>query len=134
MAEKTIFDYLNNIYNKGNLGYDKKVAPAYLISMWLSHDKGLVDIVSTMNEYQFFLPDNLIYEYYYHKVPQGKRYIKWIKKNEVDKKEKEKYDAVRKELMLSKQEMEKYKMFTFLFKNNKIDKKKKTENASSIFL
>ena len=41
MAEKTIFDYLNNIYNKGNLGYDKKVAPAYLISMWLSHDKGL---------------------------------------------------------------------------------------------
>lgn len=134
MAEKTIFDYLNNIYIKGNLVYDKKICPAYLLSMWLSHDKGLIDIVNIMNEYQFSLPDNLIYEYYYHKIPKGKRYLKWVKKNEVDKKAKEKYDAVRKEMMLSKQEMEKYKMFTFLFKDNTIDKKKKTENASSVFL
>jgi hypothetical protein len=135
MAEKTIFDYLNNIYNKGTLAYDKKAAPAYLISMWLSHDKNLVDITNTINEYQFFLSDDLIYQYYYHKVPQGKRYIKWVKKNEVDKKIKERYDAVRKEMMLSKREMEKYKMFTSLFENTKIsDKKKKIENASSVFL
>jgi len=133
MAEKTIFDYLNNIYLKGDLKYDKKLAPVYLISLWLSHDKQLLDIVDKINEFQFFLPDNLIYEYYYHKVPKGKRYIKWVKKEEVDKKEKEKFDSIRKDMMLSKKEMSYFQSFTNLLESNKISKKT-TKNASSIFL
>lgn len=134
MAEKTIFDYLNNLYFKQGLVYDKKIAPAYLLSLWLSHDKGLVDIVNVVNEFQFFLSDDLIYKYYYYKIPQGKRYLKWVKKEEVDKKAKENFEAIRKDMMLSKKEMEKYKTFDFtnIVKNGNV--KKKNENASRIFL
>lgn len=133
MADKTIFDYLNAIFFKREIPYDKKTCSSYLLSLWLSHDKGLVDIVNTVNEFQFFLPDNLIYRYYYHKVPIGKRYIKWVKKDEVDKKVKERYDETRKTMMLSKLEMEKYKQFSdLLTKDKKVSKK--VENASSVFL
>ncbi len=132
--EKTIFDYLNNIYYKKGIVYDKKVAPAYLISMWLSHDNKLNDIVNTINEFQFFLPDNLIYQYYYYKVPSGNRFLKWVKKEETDKKIKEKFDTIRKEMCLSKIEMSKFMGFVNVLENNTTKTKKKTKNASSLFL
>lgn len=133
MKEKTIFDYLNNIYLKKGIPYDKKIAPAYLISMWLSHDKGLIEITNKINKFQFFLCDNLIYDYYYYKVPSGNRFIKWVKKEDVDKGKKERYDKIRSEMMLSKREMSHYKGFVDLLG---VEKKpaKKVENASSVFL
>ena len=48
MVEKAIntFTFLNQIYNKTSVHeYDKKVAPAYMLSWWLSHDPGLINIV-----------------------------------------------------------------------------------------
>lgn len=132
--EKTIFTYLNSIYYKKEIPYDKKIAPAYMLSLWLSHDKGLIDIVDKINEYQFLISDELIYQYYYYKVPSGSRYIKWVKKDEVDKKAKEKYDAIRKDMMLSKKEMSHYLPFTNLLEYDKVKPKKKVENASSVFL
>lgn len=133
MADKTIFDYLNNIYMKGNLEYDRKVCPSYLLSMWLSHDKNLVDIVNEVNTFQFFLTDQMIYQYYWHKIPKGKRYIKWVKKVE-NKGSKEKFDEVRKELSLSKREMGFYKNFDFTNTKKCVKVKKDGGNASSIFL
>ena len=44
------------------------------------------DIVNNLNRYQFSLSDDLIYQYYFHAIPKGKRYIKWTKKDKVDKK------------------------------------------------
>lgn len=134
MTEKTIFDYLNNLYFKQELVYDKKIAPAYLLSLWLSHDKGLIDMVNVINEFQFFISDDLIYKYYYYNIPQGKRYLKWVKKEEVDKKAKENFEAIRKDMMLSKKEMEKYKNFNFTNIAKNVNVKKKNENASKIFL
>ena len=84
----TIFDYLNQIYYKTNkLEYDKKVASSYMLSMWLSHDETLVDIVNEINSLQFFLKDDIIYDYYMYKIPKGKRWIKWTKKLTVSKDE-----------------------------------------------
>lgn len=134
MKEKTIFDYLNNLYFKQDLKYDKKAAPAYLISLWLSHDRSLIDLVNIINEYQFLLCDDLIYKYYYYKVPQGKRYIKWVKKDSVPQEKKEKIEKIREELMLSKQEYEKYKSFDLTGDTKNDSIKKKSDNASSIFL
>ena len=134
MAEKNIFTYLNAIYLKHDIPYDKKLAPAYMLSMWLSHDKGLIEIVNAINEFQFSLPDCLLYKYYQSKVPLGRRFIKWTKKDEPDKKEKEKLDKMREEMLLSKREMSKYKAFTNLMENGKSSKKKNVENASSLFL
>jgi hypothetical protein len=95
--EITIFDYLNQIFYKSNkLEYDKKIAPAYMLSMWLSHDPKLIDIVNNLNSLQFILKDDIIYKYYMSKVPKGKRFIKWIKKTPQDKK----IDKRVKELMI----------------------------------
>ncbi len=101
----TIFDYLNNLYYKSRLEYDPKIAPAYLISLWLSHDKSLLPIVNKINPYHFLLDDRIIYSYYYDMIPKGKRYIKWIKK---EKKE-GKFENLHKEMGISKMELSRYK-------------------------
>jgi len=89
MVEKkpTLFDFLNQIYYKRmKYPYDKKTASAYMLSLWLSHDKSLINIVHKICKYQFDLPDKVIYDYYFDKVPKGRRYIKWVKKTESEKK------------------------------------------------
>ena len=134
MAEKNIFSYLNAIYMKDKIPYDKKLAPAYMLSLWLSHDKTLIDTVDKINEFQFLLSDDLIYKYYFDKIPKGRRYIKWTKKEEVDKDDKKKLDKMKEDMLLSKNEIGKFKAFTSLMDSGKVSKKKNIENASSLFL
>ena len=52
----------------------------------MSIDPNLCFLANDINRYQFILPDELIYQYYYHAVPKGKRFLKWTKKDAVDKK------------------------------------------------
>ncbi len=134
MAERTIFDYLNAINYKKEIPYDKKIANSYMLSMWLSHDVTLIDIVNDINRFQFSLPDELIYKYYYSKIPMGKRYLKWTKKEETDKKMKDKVDKFKQNMLLSKLEINKYKEFVPFIDDVKAPKQKKAGNASSIFL
>jgi len=84
----TLFNILDQITDKKiQYKYDKKAAPAYMLSLWLSHDQQLLPLVQKMNFLQFNLPDDIIYDYYYHTVPKRKkRYIKWTKKDPEDKK------------------------------------------------
>ena len=88
--EVTLFTFLNQIQTKRKtIEYDRKIAPAFMLSHWLSHDKDLIEKVNKINHYQFLLPDDVIYEYYMDALPTGKRYIKWIKKRkEYEKMEK----------------------------------------------
>lgn len=76
-----LFTFLTQIQTKRRkYPYDKKLAPAYMLTMWLSHDKDLINIINKMNRHQFILPDEVIYEYYMATLPSGKRYIPWTKK------------------------------------------------------
>lgn len=85
--EVNLFTFLNQIQNKRKtIEYDRKIAPAFMLTHWLSHDKGLIEKVNKINHYQFLLPDKVIYEYYMDALPTGKRYIKWIKKRKEDEK------------------------------------------------
>jgi len=59
MPEKTIFDYLNAIFYKKDILYDKKICNSYLLSLWLSHDSKLVDICNEINRFQFFVSDDI---------------------------------------------------------------------------
>lgn len=79
--EISIFTFLNQIQSKmRTVPYDKKIASAWMLSQWLSHDKELINKVNEINKYQSLLPDEVIYEYYMSIIPPGKRYIKWTKK------------------------------------------------------
>ena len=101
----TLFDFLNQIYLKTEkYPYDKKIAGAYILSLWLSHDKYLIGLVDNINRLQFILPDDIIYKYYFDVIPKGRRYIKWTKKREDDKKTKKKIDSIMEGTNLSKRE------------------------------
>jgi len=128
-GEVTIFTFLDNLFYKKDLIYDKKVAPAYLLSLWLSHDSGLINIVNKINELHFNISDDLIYKYYFHKIPRGKRYLKWIKKDEKDKKIKDKIDKFREEYQISKKEAGNYIWYVnkHEFTSNKKSSKIKTK-------
>ena len=83
----TLFDTLNAIfYKKKEYKYDKKDAGAYILALFLSIDPSLSILVNNFNHYQFLLPDELAYQYYFHAVPKGRRFLKWTKKDKVDKK------------------------------------------------
>lgn len=90
-----LFTFLNQIQNKRRtVPFDKKIASAYMLSMWMSHDKGLIGRVNEINKHQFILPDEVIYEYYMDSVPAGKRYIKWVKKRKEDDKLKKRIEKL----------------------------------------
>lgn len=99
-----IFDYLNSIFYKNDIEYDKKIAPAYMLNMWLSHDNKLLNTCNDINEYMFLLPDNLIYEYFYNSVPSGKRWIRWVKKENI----KLETEELREQFNISKKEAQLY--------------------------
>jgi len=105
MATDTIFDYINAICHKKKLEYDKKIASSYLLMLWFSHDNNLLPMLNKINQYVFSLPDEIIYKYLYSEVPQGKRFLKWVKKDKSEKekkfeKELEVYNISKKEMML----------------------------------
>ena len=88
MTEKkpTLFDFLNQIkFKTEKYDYSKKIASSYMMSMFLSLDRKLIDIVNNINSLQFGLKDDIIYKYYMDKVPKGKRYLKWPKQTPKDK-------------------------------------------------
>ena len=101
----TLFDFLNQIYMKtAKYPYDKKTASAYMISLWLSHDKHLINIVDKIVRLQFTLPDDIIYNYYMSEIPKGRRFIKWVKKTPEDKIKKKKLEEIMEGTFLSKRE------------------------------
>ena len=101
-----LFDYLNAIYYKKDVEYDKKVANSYILTLWLSHDKTLVDMVNDINKHLFRLPDKAIFQYYWYNVPRGKRYIKFVKKPKQDKDNEKQVEELMKQYNISKREAE----------------------------
>lgn len=106
MPQPTIFSFLNAInYKKTDIKYDPKLGSAYLLMLWLSHDRTLLAILNKINQYIFNLPDNVVYNYLYDKIPRGKRFLKWVRKIQTDQeknieKELEEYKLSKKEIML----------------------------------
>jgi len=103
-----LFGTLNAVCNKTQIKYDKKLASAYMLSLWLSHEKELMFYVDKINNVMYNLPDELVFKYYMKKIPKKKRYIKWIKKGKLSKKKTkkinelcDKYNISKKEALLS---------------------------------
>lgn len=100
----TLFDFIKQIFYKTTkYPYDKRIAPAFLLTMWLSHEKDLVSLTQDMNT-RHWLDDKDVYNYYFEKVPKGNRWIKWPKKNETYLKEQEEIEKLMIEYNVSKNE------------------------------
>ena len=75
-----------------------------MISLWLSHDNNLINSVNNINHYQFLFPDDVIYKYYFDVIPKGRRFIRWTKKDQIDKKRKDKIQKIKEQYNVSKNE------------------------------
>lgn len=102
MTEKDInlFTFINQVQSKRRtVPYDKKIAPAFVLSLFLSMNKKYIKTVNEINKYQFILPDEIVYEYYMKALPElpyNERYSKFIKKREEDGKTKERLEKIQK--------------------------------------
>jgi len=103
-----LFTFLNAIYYKNRIEYDKKLASAYMLSHWLAHDKELIELVNKIIPLQFRLKDDIIYKYYFSKVPRKKRFIRWDKKRETTDKNKKKIEELMEQHGISKREAKLY--------------------------
>ena len=104
MKKPGMFDIFTQILTKNaKYPYSKKLAPAYMMSLYLSHDNSLLGIVNAMNKLQFSIPDELVYKYYFDKIPK-RRYIKWVKKTPEDKKMNKILDDIKQETNISTNE------------------------------
>lgn len=105
--DPTLFTFLGQIQSKiRKYPYNKKLAPSYMLLMWLSHVNNFLPIIEKINT--FNMKDELIYEYLMDNIPKGNKFVKWIKKEKSTKKKEsvliEKYD-------ISKKEAEIYNIF-----------------------
>jgi hypothetical protein len=106
--DNPFFDTLDSIYFKNGESFNEKKTPIYVISLWLSYDRELLGIVDMINPYHYLLQPETIYKYYYDKIPKGKRFIKWAKKTEQDKKREKLIEDISEEYGISKLEAAKF--------------------------
>lgn len=105
--KEDLFTYLNMILNKVKpepFKLNKTVCNPYMLSMYLAHENDLIDIVQEMNKIQFSLPDSrekIVFDYYFDKIPRGRRFIKWTKKDKVLKRREEKLQEIKEEFGVS---------------------------------
>lgn len=103
----SIFVYLDNIFLKRlTPEYDEKIAPGYYTSVMLSHDTQLLGIVNRVNlSYKIYnIPGEMVYKYFWHKVPKGRRFIKWVKKTKASKEDDALIEQIKLEQNCSKKE------------------------------
>jgi len=112
-GEEDLFSYLNMILNKvrpEGKSVNKTACNPFMLSMYLAHEKDLIGIVQEMNKIQFSLPEGreqIVFEYYFDKIPFGRRFIKWTKKTKEDKKREEQIKEIVEELDVSALEADK---------------------------
>jgi hypothetical protein len=97
-------EVLNAVTVKSPCDYNPKDVSAYILSLFLSEDKGLRKIVNEINKYHFSLPDKLIFKYYVETVPKGFRRTKFTKKTAQGKERDEQLAELMKEHGISKRE------------------------------
>lgn len=109
--EVTLFTYLNSLWSKKRVEpFNRSTCNPYMLSMYLAHERDLIDMVQEMNKIQFSLPtgnERIVYEYYLAKTPRGRRFIKWTKKTKVAKKREKLLEEIQEEFDVSKMEADK---------------------------
>jgi hypothetical protein len=97
-------EVLNAVTMKSPCEYEPKDVSAYILSLFMSEDRGLNKIVNKINMCHFSTPDKLIFKYYVNAIPKGFRRTKFTKKTAQGKEEQEKLEVMMKEHGISKRE------------------------------
>jgi len=96
----SIFECINAVNDKiPTYKYDKKIAPAYMLMLWMSLNDGILPYIDKLNERLFEMPDKLVFSAMYKGIPKAKRFARWPAKSEKEKGLTEKKKKAIKELM-----------------------------------
>ena len=107
MSEKKkshLTEVLNAVTQKTPCDYNPKEFNAYILSLFLSEDRELCDIVNRINQYQFSLDDRLVFKYYVKTVPKKYRRISFTKKSKESEEKDKKIKQLMEEHGISKRE------------------------------
>jgi hypothetical protein len=102
MKEKeiTLFTFINQIQSKRRtVPYDRKIAPAFLLLLFLSMNKKYIHKINLINKVQFVLSDEAVYEYLMREIPElpyNDRYARFINKRKEDSKIKDRLEKIQK--------------------------------------
>jgi hypothetical protein len=84
MANKTLFDHINVIYQEQKKNYfqsltdgDKKTYSAYMVNRFLSMNIHQLPLVNEIQKYS--IPDENHYLFFATTIPRGKQYNKYVK-------------------------------------------------------
>lgn len=95
-----LFTFIRQIQSKRKtVPYDKKIAPAFVLSLFLSMNKKYIKTVNKINKYQYVLPDQAIYDYYMSAIPvvsKNDMYSRFVKKRDGDDEYKTRLEKIRK--------------------------------------
>lgn len=92
--KESVFDYINQVDMKTNsLPFDKKICSTYIMMMHYSHQSSLIEIINKINNNYNTIESKYVYDYLFHKIPKGKKFIKWVKKDKEKNEEVEKLMA-----------------------------------------
>lgn len=97
-------EVLNAVNLKSPCQYNRKEVSAYVLSLFLSEDPDLCQIVNEINPLHFSLDDDLIFKYYVSKVPKANRRLKFTQKSKEASDRDERIKALMKEHNISKRE------------------------------
>ena len=75
----TPFDFINSILDKKKLLFDKNCS-SYVLTLHFSQHEKTISYAQEINKNLFTLPPEAVYNYLYDKIPKGKLWIKWPKK------------------------------------------------------
>jgi hypothetical protein len=94
-----LFTFIKQIQSKKRtIPYDSKIAPAFMLSQFLSMNKKYIKTVNKINQYQFLLPDEIIYNYYMSAIPEipyNERFAKFIKKRKENEETKKRIEKLK---------------------------------------
>lgn len=51
----------------------------------MAQDRELIKYANEINPYIFNMPDEIVYKFFFNKVPKKRRFIKWTKKSDEKK-------------------------------------------------
>lgn len=109
MKQPTVFDILKQVNEKTTkYKYDKKIVTGRHLMYWLSHDQYLMPYVQEINKILFTsgIKDDMVYTYFFHRIPKKNRYIKWIKRDPENTERIKKLEKISEERNVSTREAE----------------------------
>lgn len=105
VKDMNVFDYITSIGIKKKIeDFNKKECSRYMLALAFNNSSQTCGIANEINRMLYDIDDRLVYEYFFDKIPKGRTFMKWPKKNKTGFEEEVKEFAEKHEMSISEAE------------------------------